>query len=55
VHAKNPWIDIPLQAISNGRWHTTWFLTVEEIFPLKDDHVKFTPKKGCKEEVIGRP
>jgi hypothetical protein len=35
MHAKPPWIDILRQAISNGRWHTTWFLTVEEICPLK--------------------
>jgi hypothetical protein len=44
MHAKPPWIDSPHQAISNGRWHATWFLTVEEICPLKDDHVKFSPK-----------
>jgi hypothetical protein len=35
MHAKPPWIDIPRQAISNGRWHATWFLTVEEICPLE--------------------
>jgi hypothetical protein len=44
MHEKPPWIDSPHQVISNGRWHTTWFLMVEEIFPLKDDHVKFSPK-----------
>jgi hypothetical protein len=41
---KPPWIDSPRQVVSNRRWHTTWFLTVEEIFPLKDDHVNLPLK-----------
>jgi hypothetical protein len=41
MHAKPLWIDSPHQDVSNGRWHATWFLTVDEIFLLKDDHVKF--------------
>jgi hypothetical protein len=41
MHAKHPLIDSPRQAISNGRWHTTWFLTVEELFPLKDEAPKY--------------
>jgi hypothetical protein len=44
MHAKSLWIDSPRQAVSNGRWHATWFLTVEGICPLQDDHVKFAPK-----------
>jgi hypothetical protein len=44
MHEKPPWIDIPHQAISNGRWHTMWFLKVEKICPLKDDHVNFPLK-----------
>jgi hypothetical protein len=40
MHAKTPWIDSPHQSISNGRWHTTWFLTVEKLFPLKDEAPK---------------
>jgi hypothetical protein len=44
MHEKTPWIDKPHQAISNGMWHAMWFLTVEEICPLKDDHVNFPLK-----------
>jgi hypothetical protein len=44
MHAKPLWIDIPHQSISNGRWNSTWFLIVDEIFPLKDDHINFLPK-----------
>jgi hypothetical protein len=41
MHAKNPLIDNPNQAISNSRWHVTWFLTVEELCPLKDESLKY--------------
>jgi hypothetical protein len=41
MHAKHPLIDSPRQAISNGRWHAMWFLTVEELFPLKDEAPKY--------------
>jgi hypothetical protein len=41
MHAKPPWIDSLRQSISNSRWHATWFLTVEELCPLKEDHVNF--------------
>jgi hypothetical protein len=30
-----------IKVISNGRWHAMWFLTVEEICLLKDDHVRY--------------
>jgi hypothetical protein len=43
MHEKPLWIDSPHQVISNGRWHAMWFLMVEEIFPLKDDHEKVFP------------
>jgi hypothetical protein len=33
-------MDIPHHVVSNGRWYITWFLTVEEIFPLKDEAPK---------------
>jgi hypothetical protein len=39
--AKHPLIDSPRQFVSNGRWHTTWFLTVEELCPLKDESLKY--------------
>jgi hypothetical protein len=42
MHAKHPLIDSPRQAVSNGRWHATWFLTVEELCPLKYE----APKNG---------
>lgn len=45
VHENPPWIYIPHKVISDARWHATWFLAVEEIFPLKDDHVKFSLKR----------
>jgi hypothetical protein len=41
MHAKHPLIDSPHQNVSNGRWHTTWFLTVEEFFPLKYESLKY--------------
>jgi hypothetical protein len=41
MHANPPWIDSPRQAVPNGRWHATWFLTVEKICLLKDDHVRY--------------
>ena len=34
-------IDNPHQAVSNGRWHATWFLMVEELFPLKYEAPKY--------------
>jgi hypothetical protein len=38
---QNPhrWIFL-IMSISNGRWYTTWFLMVEEIFPLEDGSPK---------------
>jgi hypothetical protein len=30
-------MDGPRHVVSNGRWHTTWFLTVEKLCPLKDE------------------
>jgi hypothetical protein len=44
MHAKPPWIDSPRQAVSNGRWHAMWFLKVEKICPLKDDHMNLPLK-----------
>jgi hypothetical protein len=44
MHANPPWIDSRCQAVSNGRWQTTWFFTVEVVFPFKDDNAKFSPK-----------
>jgi hypothetical protein len=41
---QNPYGLIVLSSISNGRWNAMWFLMVEEICPLKYDHVKFSPK-----------
>jgi hypothetical protein len=41
MHAKHPFIDSPRQAISNGRWHATWFLMVKELCPLKDESPKY--------------
>jgi len=41
MHGKHPWIDSPRQAVSNGGWHTMWFFTIEDICPLKDDHVRY--------------
>jgi hypothetical protein len=41
MHEKPSLIDSPLQVISNGRWHTTWFLMVEELCPLKDEALKY--------------
>jgi hypothetical protein len=41
MHAKHPLIDSPRQAISNSRWHATWFLMVEDLFPLKDEALKY--------------
>jgi hypothetical protein len=35
---------IPRQAISNGRWNAMWFLTVEKLFPLKDEAKKQVKK-----------
>jgi hypothetical protein len=32
---KTLYIDSPHQVVSNDRWHTTWFLMVEKLFPLK--------------------
>ena len=34
----NPsWGDIPCHAISNGRWHVTWFIMVDEILIFEND------------------
>jgi hypothetical protein len=41
MHAKHSFIDNPHQAISNGRWHATWFLIVEDLFPLKYGSPKY--------------
>jgi hypothetical protein len=41
MHAKHPLIDSPRQVVSNGRWHATWFLMVEELFPLKYEALKY--------------
>ena len=41
MHAKQRLIDSPRQAVSNGRWHTTWFLIVEDLCPLKDESPKY--------------
>jgi hypothetical protein len=69
MHVTHPYIDSPRHAISNGRWYITWFLMVEEIFPLKDEapkaneealdlrtkSYKSAPKKCCKQEVTSCP
>jgi hypothetical protein len=34
-------MDSPHHVISNGRWYTTWFLTVEKLCPLKDEAPKY--------------
>ena len=44
MHEKPPWIDIPNKFASNNRCLTMWFLKVEKICPLKDDHVNFPLK-----------
>jgi hypothetical protein len=44
MHAKISYMDSPCQAVSNGRWHTTWFLTVDELCPLKDEALKYGKK-----------
>jgi hypothetical protein len=41
MHEKHSLIDSPHQAVSNDRWHATWFLRVEELFPLKDEASKY--------------
>jgi hypothetical protein len=41
MNAKSPWIYSPRQSISNDRWHATWFLTVEKLFPLKVEALKY--------------
>jgi hypothetical protein len=41
MHAKNPFIDSRRQAVSSGPWHTTWFLMVEELCPLKYEALKY--------------
>jgi hypothetical protein len=62
-------MDIPHHVIPNGRWYTTWFITVEKLCPLKEESLKeneealdlrtksykSTPKMCCKKEVISRP
>jgi hypothetical protein len=53
MHAKPPWIDISHQDVSNSRWHTTWFLVIEYICPLKDNHVKLPRKDGKKLLQVG--
>jgi hypothetical protein len=44
MHAKTLWIDIPRQVNFNGRWNATWFLAVEKIRHVKDDHVNLPLK-----------
>jgi hypothetical protein len=41
MHVQPPWIDIPCQVVSNGRWNAMWFLTVEKLYPLKDEALKY--------------
>ena len=41
MHAKPPSIDSHHQTVSKGRWHTTWFLMVDELCPLKDEDTKY--------------
>jgi hypothetical protein len=41
MHAKHPLIDSPHQAVSRDRWHGTWFLMFEELFPLKYEAQKY--------------
>jgi hypothetical protein len=62
MHVTHPYIDNIIHVISNGRWYVTWFLTVEEIYPLKFESpkeneespylrtkvYKSSPKKCCK-------
>jgi hypothetical protein len=40
MHAKPHWINSSHQAVSNGSWHATWFLTVDKLFPLKYESPK---------------
>jgi hypothetical protein len=35
MHAQPSYMDVPHHVVSSGRWYATWFLTVEEIFPLE--------------------
>jgi hypothetical protein len=41
MHEKPPWIGSPCQDVSNGRWNSTWFLTVEKLCPLKNEAPKY--------------
>jgi hypothetical protein len=41
MNAKHLLIDIPRQDVSNGRWHSMWFLMIENLFPLKDEAPKY--------------
>ena len=41
MHAKHLFIDSPRQAISNDRWHTTRFLTIEELCSIKNESLKY--------------
>jgi hypothetical protein len=38
---KISYMDGPHHVVSNGRWYTTWFLTVEKLYPLKDEAPKY--------------
>jgi hypothetical protein len=35
MHGKPSYMDTPHHDVSNYKWYTMWFLTVEEICPLK--------------------
>jgi hypothetical protein len=40
MHAELSYMDITCHFFSNGRWYATWFLTVENLCPLKDEALK---------------
>jgi hypothetical protein len=41
MHEKHPLIVILCQVVSNGRWNTMWFCTIEDLFPLKYESPKY--------------
>jgi hypothetical protein len=57
MHAQTSYMDIRRHFVSNGRWYTTWFLTVEKIFPIEDEAPKLwlrSPKQ-LEQEVTSHP
>ena len=47
----NPsWGDIPCHAVSNGRWHITWFLMVDEILIFEDDKANLNHLVGAADQ-----